>query len=114
MGGLGKSRLAAEIVHMGDHAGAVWLRCDDTTSAEALYRLLRQHYMLDATTAPNDVIAHVPHESGLLVVIDNAEAIPTTAPAEFEQAADLLAKVKAALIVTTRVMDWRSPPQARV
>ena len=113
VGGLGKSRLAAEIVRVGDHAGAVWLRCDDTTSAEALYRLLRRHYMLDATTEPHDVIAHVPHESSLLVVIDNAESIPNTAQADFEQAVDRLTRVGAAVIVTTRVMNWTIPRRKR-
>ncbi len=98
---------------MGEHTGAIWLRTGDTASAEDLYRLLRQHYALDATTPPEAVIQRVQNEGGLLVVIDNAEAIPDPARADFQQAADRLANAGAAVLVTTRVADWSIPRKKR-
>ena len=113
VGGLGKSRLAAEIVRVGDHNGAIWLRATETSTAEDLYRLLRQHYQLDATTPPDAVIEHVRNQRGLLVVIDNAEVIPDAAHAEYERLADRLVGAGVSLIVTTRVADWTIPRKRR-
>ena len=76
VGGLGKSRLAAAIVQTGDFSGAVWQRASDVSSPEEIYRLLREHYGLDATSAPAKVLERVHSDGRLLVVIDNAEAIP--------------------------------------
>ncbi|MBI1259916.1 MAG: TIR domain-containing protein [Chloroflexi bacterium] len=113
VGGLGKSRLAAEIVQMGDYSGAVWLRVGDTTTSEELYRLLREHYGLEAITPPEKIIERVRQDGWLLVVIDNAEAIPDNKRPEFERLADQLALAQAAVIVTTRVMDWGIPKRKR-
>ncbi|MEP7293468.1 MAG: TIR domain-containing protein, partial [Chloroflexota bacterium] len=113
VGGLGKSRLAAEIVQVGDHTGAIWARVSDTSSAEEVIRLLREHYGLEAVTPPEKVIDRVRQDGRLLVVIDNAESISEAARPEFERLADQLALAKASVVVTTRVADWKTPYKKR-
>ena len=109
VGGLGKSRLAAEIVRVGDYDGAVWQRASDTSTPEEVYRLLRDHYGLDATTPPEAVIEQVRRSGRLLVVLDNAEALRDAVRPDYERLADALTGAGVALIVTSRVLEWANP-----
>ncbi|MBI1278682.1 MAG: TIR domain-containing protein [Anaerolineaceae bacterium] len=75
VGGLGKSRLAAEIVVRQSEAdGAVWHVCGEYSTAEDVYDLLREHLGLEATTATKEILKRLRQEH-VLVVLDNAESI---------------------------------------
>mgnify|MGYP001302846505 CR=1 FL=1 len=72
-GGLGKSRLAAEIA-LKDAHGAVWFRCEVTKSIADLNDALRKHADLPEGTDMNITLARIKSQNAL-VVVDNAEAV---------------------------------------
>ncbi len=75
VGGLGKSRLAAEIVlTQADTNGAVWHVCSEYSTSEDVYGLLREHLGLDPTTDAKEILKRLRAEQ-ILVVLDNAESI---------------------------------------
>ena len=75
VGGLGKSRLAAEVVQTSDDAhGAIWHVASESSRADEVIDLLRDHFELAATTEPREVFKAL-REMPTLVVIDNAESV---------------------------------------
>ncbi|MEZ4668682.1 MAG: toll/interleukin-1 receptor domain-containing protein [Anaerolineae bacterium] len=75
VGGLGKSRLAAELVLTQEAiSGAVWHVCDEFSTAENVLELLRDHLGLDPATERRDLLKRLRAEH-LLVVLDNAESV---------------------------------------
>jgi len=75
-GGLGKSRLAAEIA-LNDPHGAVWFRSDVTNSIADLNNALRKHADLPTDADLSVAIGRVQSQNAL-VVVDNAEAVTDT------------------------------------
>src|SRR5262249_31837554 len=58
VGGLGKSRLAAEILQTSDAIdGAIWHTASDISRAEEVLELLREHFNLDPATSRSDTLA---------------------------------------------------------
>ncbi len=75
VGGLGKSRLAAEVVLRDEWAdGAVWHVASDYSTADDALALLREHLALPTTASRADVL-HAVRAHKTLVVIDNAESV---------------------------------------
>ena len=95
-GGLGKSRLAAEIaLHSPDVGGAIWLRIEDVSSPDAIYELLRRHFDLEATVDPADVLDRLRGHKRL-IVLDNAESVPVARRADYVKLVDALCRLRGA------------------
>ncbi len=108
VGGLGKSRLAAEIVlTQGDTSGAVWHVCSDYSTAEDVYELLREHLGLEATTPTKEVLKRLRAER-LLVVLDNAESISEGDPRrkDYLKLVNELADTKPTQVLLTSRTEW--------
>jgi hypothetical protein len=103
VGGLGKSRLAAEIVLHHAH-GAVWHKCTETSRAADALDALRQHYGLPASDDRPEVLQRVA-QNPCLVVLDNAESIEKDAVRrrEYLQLVRDLHAQQAQILLTTRV-----------
>ena len=114
IGGLGKSRLAAEMVvgyELVD--GAVWHRCSETSRADELLVLLRQHFGLDPATERAEVLKQFRDKKRLLV-IDNAESVPENDERRAGYAALIndLAAQGARVLLTSRV-EWEDLHEPR-
>jgi tetratricopeptide (TPR) repeat protein len=72
-GGMGKSRLSAEIA-LNYPQGAVWFRCESYKNSADLQIALRVHSGLPEGTPINTILAHISTQKPLIVV-DNAEAV---------------------------------------
>src|SRR5690606_34730512 len=113
VGGLGKSRLAAELAFSYPAVdGAIWLRCDDVATADDFVYQMREHFELDLTSERAAVLKQFGSKKRL-VVIDNAEAVPDDDPrrAEFTRLVNQLAANKASVLLTSR-LEWEDiePP----
>lgn len=107
VGGLGKSRLAAEALLTGDMAnGAIWHRISDVSRPEAVIELLRQHFHLEATVDRPQVLEKL-RQYQRIVVLDNAEDVPENDPrrADYVRLINELHAHDARVIVTSRV-EW--------
>jgi hypothetical protein len=107
VGGLGKSRLAAELTYTYPAVdGAIWLRCDDTTTADDFIYRMREHFELDPTADRAVVLKQFQHKKRL-VVIDNAESVPDddSRRAEFTKLVNQLAAHGARVLLTSR-LEW--------
>ncbi|MBE2271251.1 MAG: TIR domain-containing protein, partial [Anaerolinea sp.] len=106
VGGLGKSRLAAEVVLKDEWAdGAVWHVCSEFSTAEEALALLREHCALPVTASRRDVLVAV-HGRKLIVVLDNAESVePGTRQADYVKLANDLHQAGARVLITGRV-EW--------
>lgn len=75
VGGIGKSRLAAEIVMtMPDGYGAVWHRCTEQTDPRDIELMLCEHLGLPESTNQHDLLEAL-RRHPLLLVLDNAEVV---------------------------------------
>jgi tetratricopeptide (TPR) repeat protein len=81
VGGLGKSRLSAEIARA-YLTGAVWHRCSSISTAVDVIASLRSHLVLQHD-APLDLVLEQMQQRKLLVVIDNAEDVTATNRVEY-------------------------------
>src|SRR5690606_291746 len=72
-GGLGKSRLTAEIA-MNQPDGAIWHRCTPVSEPADLLALLREHLKLPADANLTNVLTLL-SEKKPLVIVDNAEDV---------------------------------------
>jgi hypothetical protein len=82
VGGLGKSRLAAEIVMTSEGIqGAVWHTASDLSRPDEVVELLRDHLGLAVTASRQETLAKL-RTHKRLVVIDNAESVPEDARRE--------------------------------
>src|SRR5690606_9687489 len=92
--------------------GAIWLRCDDTTSADDFVYQMREHFELDPKVERAAVLKQFGSKKRL-VVIDNAESVPDDDPrrAEFTKLVNQLAGNKASVLLTSR-LEWEDiePP----
>ncbi|MDZ4763052.1 MAG: TIR domain-containing protein, partial [Chloroflexota bacterium] len=102
VGGLGKSRLAYAVMQTGDYDGVVWLRLSEVTFAEEILIQLRRHYGDESLQTPAAALARVPTDGRLLLVLDNAEAVPRERRADFVQWIADLRERRAAVLVTAR------------
>ncbi|MCL4252681.1 MAG: tetratricopeptide repeat protein [Anaerolineae bacterium] len=73
VGGLGKSRISAEIA-LAYPNGAIWHRCMNTSSQADVLSLMRTHFRL-ADDAPLPVILDKMQDKKPLVILDNAEDV---------------------------------------
>ncbi len=114
VGGLGKSRLAAElVVNYPGVDGAVWHRCSDISRADEVVVLLRQHFNLDPATERNVVLNQF-RSHKRLIIIDNAESIPANDDRRHNYARLIneLAQYGANVLLTSRVKwDEIEPPR---
>lgn len=114
VGGLGKSRLAAEAVLTSPEArGAIWHRCTGETVAGEIVALLRQHFGMPPE-APEDDVLRCLETQRRLIVIDNAESVLPGDPRRKAYAAliERLARHGARVLLTSRA-QWSelAPPR---
>lgn len=105
IGGVGKSRLAAEVAMTSPNIeGVIWHRCSDVTQPEEVVMLLRQHFDLAADATRHDVLEML-NTHRLLIVIDNAEAVPESRQDEYSTLIEELYTAGARILVTSRT-EW--------
>jgi len=105
VGGLGKSRLAAEIVMtLEDIRGAIWHYARDVSRADDVLELLREHFGLQVTATRRETLERI-KTNKLLIVIDNAESIPDERKADYITLIDELHEVGARVLLTGRA-EW--------
>ncbi len=105
VGGLGKSRLAAEVVLRDEWAeGAVWYVASDYSTAEDALALLREHLALPATANRADVL-HAVRAKKTLLVIDNAESVTDVRLPDYVKLVNDLKAHNARVLITGRV-EW--------
>ncbi len=107
VGGLGKSRLAAEIVLTQEEVhGAVWHQASELSRAEEVIELLREHLALDPATERADVLKQLKTRRRL-IVLDNAEDVAAGDPrrADYVRLVDELGASGARVLLTSRV-EW--------
>ncbi|NDJ84766.1 MAG: TIR domain-containing protein [Chloroflexi bacterium] len=75
IGGIGKSRVAAEMVMTSpDIDGAIWHTCTDVSRPDDVLSLIRQHFGLNTGTPLDQAIKYF-RQQRCLLVIDNAELV---------------------------------------
>ncbi len=105
IGGVGKSRLAAEVAMSSPNIdGVIWHRCSDVSQPDDVVMLLRQHLNL-APSVPRHQVLESLRTHHLLVVIDNAEAVPEERQAAFVLLIEQLYAAGAKVLVTSR-SEW--------
>ncbi|MBZ0280423.1 MAG: TIR domain-containing protein [Anaerolineae bacterium] len=107
MGGLGKSRLAAELALTSpDVDGAVWHTASDISRPDEVIELLRDHFNLEVTADRPAVLKKL-RSSKRLIILDNAESVPTDDPrrAAYVKLVDDLADAGGQVLLTSRV-EW--------
>src|SRR6185503_15539923 len=106
VGGLGKSRLAAEVVLTNEEVeGAVWHRVNEFSYPDSLVELLRRHFGLDAAASREEAIALL-RTHKRLIVIDNAEAISSQRRQSYVELIGELWGAGAQVLLTSRT-EWR-------
>ncbi|MBL8164665.1 MAG: TIR domain-containing protein [Anaerolineae bacterium] len=111
VGGLGKSRLAAEVVLTSPEAyGAIWHRCTDASIPGEVFVLLREHFALPPEAPESEVLRRLKTQRRV-VVIDNAESVLSSDPrrAAYVTLIERLAANGAHVLLTSRT-EW---PQLR-
>ncbi len=112
LGGLGKSRLAAELVQIeAPPDGAIWHVASDVSRADEVIVTLRKHYKLPLETERADLMAHIREKGAdrLLVVIDNGESIDPQNRADERKAYVTLMKElrqHGAMVLLTSRLRW--------
>lgn len=102
VGGIGKSRLAAEIVMTQPHEqGAVWHRCTDQTDPRDIELMLCEHLGLDDTTSQHDILEALRGQP-ILLVLDNAEAVPESQRQPMVELIEALYGVGSQALLTSR------------
>ncbi|WP_162909617.1 toll/interleukin-1 receptor domain-containing protein, partial [Aggregatilinea lenta] len=105
VGGLGKSRLAAEVVMTNEGIeGAVWHNATDVSQAEDLLALLREHFALEPSASRQDILSLLRNHKRL-IVFDNAEAVSADRRAEHVALLNQLYAAGAQVLITARV-EW--------
>jgi tetratricopeptide (TPR) repeat protein len=99
-GGLGKSRLAAEVA-LSYTAGAVWHRCSAVTQDVDLLALLRQHTGLPDDAQQALVLDRL-EQHPPLVVVDNAEDVTDAARSKYVELLMALIGRNVPILLTTR------------
>ncbi len=107
VGGLGKSRLAAEVALTSSApGGVVWHRCTETSTDESVLLELRQHYRLPKESDRPEVLAKLA-ANPILLVLDNAEDVTegTQRRAGYVRLIKEIAPFKLPVLLTSRV-EW--------
>ena len=108
IGGIGKSRLAAEVVntHQGEH-GVVWHTCTKSSWADEVINLIRHHFSLTRTTSREKLLSGL-QQYFVLVVLDNMEEViedDTERRGSYQQLINDLLEVGVSVLLTTR-LKW--------
>jgi tetratricopeptide (TPR) repeat protein len=116
VGGLGKSRLAAESVLTSAEArGAIWHRCTATSIPGEIVALLRQHFGLPPEAPEHEVLRRLETQRRM-IVIDNGESVLASDPRRNAYAAlvERLAGHGAHILLTSRT-EWTElrPPRRK-
>jgi tetratricopeptide (TPR) repeat protein len=102
VGGLGKSRLAAEVVRVASpEAGAVWHFCTPNSSAALLQAEMQKHYRLETKSDPQPLLDAV-EQRPALVVVDNGEDVPLAERVGYVEFIHSLHAVGAGVVLTSR------------
>lgn len=111
MGGLGKSRLCAEIA-LAYPNGAVWHRCSAVSRSYQIADLLRGHFGLSSEMPIEDVLA-ITAEHKPLIVIDNAEDVTPNTPAhnDYVKLMNQLTAYGVPILLTSRVVWHEFKPR---
>jgi tetratricopeptide (TPR) repeat protein len=114
VGGLGKSRLCAEIA-LAYPQGAVWHRCSAVSQAYEVADLLRNHAHLPHDTDEATVLAEIGKHKPL-IVIDNAEDVAPDSEARADYVALLnrLTAYGVPVLLTSRVVWGEFKPRKQV
>ncbi|HEX2621972.1 MAG TPA: toll/interleukin-1 receptor domain-containing protein, partial [Phototrophicaceae bacterium] len=108
VGGLGKSKLAAETALTGDYAGVIWHRVSEYSQAYEVIDLLKTHFKLPATTDRTETLAKL-RNSKRLIVLDNAEDAPPddSHHPDYVKLVEALLSAGGQVLVTSRV-EWKA------
>ncbi|MDX2137857.1 MAG: toll/interleukin-1 receptor domain-containing protein [Chloroflexota bacterium] len=102
VGGLGKSRLAAEVVATASpEAGAIWHFCTPISTVVSLQAEMQRHYRLDAKSDPQPLFDAVERQPPL-VVIDNGEDVALAERNEYVEFIHTLHAAGAGVVLTSR------------
>ncbi|MBZ0285639.1 MAG: toll/interleukin-1 receptor domain-containing protein [Anaerolineae bacterium] len=107
IGGLGKSRLAAELaMTSSDVDGAMWHTASDISRPDEVIELLRDHLNLEVTADRSDVLKKL-RTVKRMIVLDNMESVPADNPrrAAYVKLIDDLVDAGAQVLLTSRV-EW--------
>ena len=105
VGGIGKSRVAAELVITSpDIAGAIWFSCVESSQASHLQQLVCVHFEQETTTTI-ETLQSVVHQTPTLIVIDDAEHITEDNRSAFIELINALFEVGAQVLITSRE-EW--------
>lgn len=107
VGGLGKSRLAAELALTSpDVDGAVWHTASDISRPDEVIELLRDHLNMEVTADRPAVLKKL-RTVKRLIILDNMESVPADDPrrAAYVKLVDDLADADAQVLLTSRV-EW--------
>jgi len=107
-GGLGKSRLVAEVA-LKHEIGAVWYRCSAISSPADLLGLLMTHLRLSNDSTEADVLQQLKLRHGTLIVLDNAEDVPPDHRSRYKTLIAKLQSAGAHVVLTSRVR-WNIRP----
>jgi len=107
-GGLGKSRLVAEVA-LRHEVGAVWHRCSSLSSPAELLGLLMRHFRLGNDSSEADVLQQLRLRQGTLIVIDNAEDVSADMQNRYKTLIAKLQTAGAHIVLTSRVR-WEFRP----
>ena len=100
-GGLGKSRLVAEVA-LKHPQGAVWYRCSAASSTADLFGLLVEHLQLAKETTEQDMLQQLRLRPHTLIVIDNAESVPLDKQPAYREMIAKLQASQAHVVLTSR------------
>lgn len=105
VGGIGKSRIAAEVVVTSpDIQSAVWFSGIETAQPAHLLQALTEHFELSADATEKQIFRAV-HGQKCLIVIDDAERISEEHRAEFVRILSRLYDMGAQILITSRE-EW--------
>lgn len=105
IGGIGKSRLAAEMaLESKDVDGAIWYNCTPNSEPDEVLVLLREHFGLLPTSPPRRIYDELGRNKRL-VVLDDAEQVLVEQQAEFVALFDELFAAGAQVLIVSR-SEW--------
>ncbi len=105
IGGIGKSRIAAEmVVNSPDIDGAIWYNCSPTSQPEDIFVLLCEHFGLLPTTPKRRILDELSRHRRL-IVFDNAELVPPDLQVDFVALFDELFAASAQVLIASR-SEW--------
>jgi len=105
IGGIGKSRVAAEVVMTSpDIDGAVWYECSEVSQPSEVLDLIRQHFEMGASVVRRQLLDAFKNRK-CLIVLDNADSIPDEQRKPFVKLIEDLYASGAQVLLTSR-SEW--------